>query len=126
MMRNNKKIGLLPYIREDVFGLSPDNAQIYGWEIKKFNIEKEWTLSRGEGVKIAVIDTGCDLNHPDIKNNLLQGINFVDINKDPQDDNGHGSHVSGTIAANDNGLGIVGVAPKAKIIPVKTNIPPNQ
>lgn len=118
-MRKNKKIGLLPYIREDIHGLSPEYAQIYGWEIQKFNIQDCWKSSKGEDVVIAVVDTGCDLDHPDIKNNIVQGKNFVNPSKDPYDDNGHGTHCAGTIAAEDNTLGMVGVAPKAKIMPVK-------
>lgn len=118
-LRRKKEVSLLPHIRENIYGLSPDAAQISGWEIKKFNIENQWKMSKGEGVKIAVVDTGCDLDHPDLKNNILQGINFVDPSKDPQDDNGHGSHTAGTIAAENNMVGMVGVAPKAKILPVK-------
>lgn len=118
-MKRKNDCGLLPHIREDVYGLTTDSAQILGWEIKKFNIPNQWKLSKGEGVKIAIVDTGCDLNHPDLKNNLLQGKNFVEHGRDPMDDNGHGSHCAGTIAAEDNATGMVGVAPKAKIIPVK-------
>lgn len=117
MKKNN--ISLLPYVREDVYGLSPNDAQFLGWEIKKFNIEQQWKISEGEGVKIAVIDTGCDLDHVDIKNNLLEGKNFVEKNKDPIDRCGHGTHCAGTIAAENNGLGMVGIAPRAKVIPIK-------
>ena len=60
-----------------------------------------------------------NLNHPDIKNNLIQGKNFIDQSKDPIDDNGHGVHCAGSIAAENNGVGMVGVAPDAKIMPVK-------
>lgn len=119
MRKKQNSISLLPYIREDVYGLNPSDAQIFGWEIKKFNIENQWKLSMGEGVKVAVIDTGCDLYHDDIKNNLLQGKNFVEINKDPIDKNGHGTHVAGTIAAKNNNIGMVGIAPETKIVPVK-------
>jgi major intracellular serine protease len=120
MGRTNKNnYGLLPYIREDIYGLTPDLAQIYGWEIKSFDIPNQWKFSRGEGVKIAVIDTGCDLDHSDLKNNIIQGKNFVDPTKDPYDVVGHGTHTAGTIAAEDNGTGIVGIAPKAQIMPVK-------
>lgn len=120
MLKNkNQKISLLPYIREDIHGLSPDMAQFSGWEIKKFDIEKQWKHSKGEGVVVAVIDTGCDFNHPDLKNNIIQGKNFIEPKKDPMDVNGHGTHVCGTIAAQDNSLGMVGVAPKAKIMPIK-------
>jgi subtilisin family serine protease len=114
----NKKYSLLPYIREDIYGVDR-SKQIIGWEITKLNIEKQWEKSEGEDIKIAVIDTGCDLDHDDIKENLLQGKNFVEPNSDPYDKNGHGTHVAGTIVAPNNGYGMVGVAPKAKILPVK-------
>lgn len=110
---------LLPHIKETIFGFNRNSAQIYGWEIQKFDIPNEWNFSKGAGVKIAVIDTGCDLYHDDLKDNLLVGKNFINIKKDPIDDNGHGTHVSSTIAASDNGVGIVGVAPMSKILPIK-------
>lgn len=113
------KIGLLPYIRKDVVNFAGRNNQIMGWEIVKFNIPELWQKSQGDGVVVAVIDTGCDLNHEDLKPNLLEGINFVEKRKPPIDRAGHGTHVSSTIAACNNEKGIVGVAPKAKIIPVK-------
>jgi len=116
MTKNN--CSLFPYKREDVFSIQ-EAKQAHGWEITAFNIPELWKLTQGEGVKVAVLDTGCDLNHSDLKNNLLQGKNFVNPKKDPMDGNGHGTHVSGTIAAENNLLGMVGVAPKAKIIPVK-------
>lgn len=119
MMRKNKKISLLPHIRQNIYGLNTTSAQILGWEIKKLNVENQWKYSEGQDTKVAVIDTGCDLDHPDLINNLLDGKNFIDKNQSPQDDNGHGTHVSGTIAAENNLCGMVGVAPKAKIIPVK-------
>lgn len=118
-MKNNK-ISLFPFIREDIFGLSYDSCQIFGWEINKFNIQEKWKQSQGENIIVAVVDTGCDLDHPDIANNLIKGKNFIEINKDPIDDNGHGTHVSSTIAAENNGIGMVGVAPKTKIIPIKS------
>ena len=117
MKRN--KCSLLPFIREDISSLSPNDSQFYGWEITKFDIPSMWTKSKGEGVVVGIIDTGCDINHPDIKNNLLGGINIIDKSKSPFDDNGHGTHVCGTVAAENNGIGMVGVAPKAKIHPIK-------
>lgn len=118
-MNNNKNIGLLPYIQEPLYGMSTSQPQIMGWEITKFNIPKYWQQSRGENVIIAVIDTGVDFNHEDLKNNIITGKNFVELNKEPMDVCGHGTHVSSTIAAQDNGCGIVGVANKAKIMPIK-------
>lgn len=115
----NKKISLLPYIREDVFGMDPTSPCVKGWEITAFDLPKFWKESRGEGVKIAVIDTGLDINHEDLKDSIMEGKNFIDENTDPLDVVGHGTHVSSTIAARDNSYGIVGVANKSKIIPVK-------
>lgn len=73
----------------------------------------------GEGIKVAVIDTGVDYCHPDLKPNYKGGTNLVDRKKPPRDDNGHGTHVAGTIAAAQNDFGVVGVAPRAWLYAVK-------
>lgn len=77
----------------------------------------------GNGVKIAVIDSGCDLTHKDLQSRIIGGGNFTseddnDINK-YQDYDGHGTHVCGTIAASKDNSGIVGVAPKAELLILK-------
>ncbi len=115
----NSHCFLLPHEKELLYGVKPEDCQITPWALKEFNIKKHWSCSRGEGIKVAVIDTGCDLDHIDIKSNLLEGYDFVNKHKYPDDDNGHGTHVAGTIAACDNSLGMVGIAPEAKIIPIK-------
>jgi subtilisin family serine protease len=120
MIRRKKDlVSLFPYTRQDLYGLSTSSPQMIGWEIEKFDIIKRWRYSQGEDIVVAVIDSGCDLNHDDLKDNLIDGKNFVDKNKPPMDDNSHGTHVASTIAASNNGYGMVGVAPKAKIMPVK-------
>ncbi|QQZ58690.1 S8 family peptidase [Paenibacillus sonchi] len=77
----------------------------------------------GRGVKIAVLDTGCDKDHPDLKDRIVGGRNFTDDdggNKESfKDYNGHGTHVAGTIAATKNDNGVVGVAPEASLIILK-------
>jgi len=118
-MLRNQKCKLLPYIRENIYGLDYNSQQIIPWSISHLHVDKEWSKAQGEGVIVAVIDTGCDLDHPDLKDSLVDGYNFIGRNRSPVDDNGHGSHVSGTIAASNNNKGIVGVAPKAKIMPIK-------
>ncbi|WP_453996290.1 S8 family peptidase [Bacillus nitroreducens] len=79
--------------------------------------------SQGEGIVVAVIDTGIDTMHPDLKGRVIAGRNFTtDYKGDPdvfEDNNGHGTHVSGTIAASLNNDGVVGVAPKAQILALK-------
>lgn len=112
------KCGLFPYERQDCLSLQ-EAKQNAGWNITAFNLPKAWEYSQGEGVVIAVLDTGCDLNHPDLIDNLLPGYNFVTPGKDPVDGNGHGSHVIGTLVAMNNDIGVVGVCPKAKVRPVK-------
>jgi subtilisin family serine protease len=89
------------------------------WGVARVNAEKAWPVTQGDGVKVAVVDTGIDCTHPDLKGQCAGGINYVDKNKPPMDDNSHGTHVSGTIAAVKDGSGVVGVAPKVRLYAVK-------
>lgn len=118
MKKNNKKCSLFPYEKEEVFSIQ-DAMQKYGWGITAFDLPSAWSKSKGEGVKVAVLDTGVDLDHPDLSKSILPGFNFVSPGKQPWDDNQHGTHVAGIIAASNNEIGMVGVAPESKIIPVK-------
>lgn len=117
--RKKNKCKLLPHKKEILYGLSANTAQFLSWPIKVFDVEKAWDYSQGEGVIVAVIDTGCDLNHEDLRNNIVDGYNFVERNHYPQDVNGHGTHVAGTISAGNNTVGMVGIAPNSKIMPLK-------
>ena len=117
-MKKNNKCSLFPYKMEQVLSLQ-DATQKSGWNITAFDLPALWSRSRGAGVKVAVLDTGVDLDHPDLSKNILPGYNFVNEKKEPWDDNNHGTHVAGIIAAENNEIGMVGVAPEAKIIPVK-------
>jgi subtilisin len=80
-----------------------------------------WGTSMGGGIRVAVLDTGIDFNHPDLRDNYAGGTTFVEGTSTPMDDNeyGHGTHCAGTIAAARNGAGVVGVAPKASLYAVK-------
>lgn len=96
-------------------------VQTTPWGIPAVHATDAWTVTRGAGVNVAIIDTGIDYNHPDLKDQYAGGYNFVAVpnTADPKDDAGHGTHVAGIIAAEDNILGVVGVAPNAKIWSVK-------
>jgi subtilisin len=75
--------------------------------------------NEGDGIKVAVLDTGIDYNHPELSGVYAGGYDFVNKDEDPMDDEGHGTHVAGTIAAARNGYGVVGVAPKVKLYALK-------
>jgi subtilisin family serine protease len=83
-------------------------------------VHAEGKSNTGAGIGIAIIDTGVDLTHPDLQANIApQGKSCVKGVRSPNDDNGHGTHVAGTIAALNNSIGVVGIAPNAKLFPVK-------
>ena len=103
------------------WGLSqPNNIDI--------DAPEAWSVAAGlKPTVVAVLDTGVDLSQPDLQGRLwtnpadgTHGYDFINNTEFPQDDNGHGTHVSGIIAAaGNNGLGIAGVAPNARIMPLK-------
>lgn len=98
---------------------APAPAQSVPWGIKRVNAAGAWAVTRGQGVKVAIIDTGVDRNHPDLKDNVVGGWNAITKGDDFMDDHGHGTHVTGTIGALDNDLAVVGVAPSAALYGVK-------
>ena len=75
--------------------------------------------NKGTGVNVAIIDTGIDYTHSDLNDNYIGGYDFVNGDSDPMDDNGHGTPCAGIVAAEDNGKGVVGVAPEAHLYAVK-------
>ncbi|MGW5866721.1 S8 family peptidase [Streptomyces sp. NPDC055239] len=90
------------------------------WALDALKLPDAWDKAKGDDTVIAVVDTGVDLDHPDLKGRLVDGHDFVDGDDEPKDMNGHGTHVSGIAAAHtDNGVGVAGGAPGAKIMPVR-------
>jgi hypothetical protein len=76
--------------------------------------------ARGTGITIAIVDSGVNATHPDLQPNMVAGYDFVDDDATPTDFFGHGTHVAGIAAAKgSNGIGISGIAPNAKIMPVR-------
>ncbi len=114
------------YIEEDAVmsAIDPIVSQEYidSWGVAHIGSENvHLSGNRGEGVKIAVLDTGIDYTHDDLQDNYRGGYDFVFGDDDPYDDSSrsHGTHIAGIIGAQDNGSGVVGVAPGADIYAVK-------
>jgi subtilisin family serine protease len=97
----------------------PQPGEVLPWNIDRIEADLVWAASRAAGVKVAIIDTGIDLDHPDLKANIKGGINAINLRKSPNDDNGHGTHVAGTVAAVDNTIGVIGVGPEVSLYAVK-------
>ncbi len=90
----------------------------YGIDI---NVEPAWLISSGSGIKVAVLDNGVQLDHPDLSNNLIQGYDAIGgtSNGSSSENYDHGTCCAGIIAAADNSIGVKGIAYNAKIIPIK-------
>lgn len=102
--------------------LSFDPKQRIPWGISAVRASKLWHKTQGKYVRIGIVDTGADYHHPDIRHALRQGVNILNRRLSAADDNGHGTHIAGTIAACGLGhgsSGIRGAAPKAWLYPVK-------
>lgn len=94
------------------------------WHHGKIGSAAAWDLSQGEGVTIAVLDTGVDGAHPELTSRMLPGWNFYDNNSNTSDSYGHGTAVAGTLAAaTNNGLGVAALAGQAKIMPLRISDP---
>ncbi len=93
------------------------------WALKKIQAEAAWEITAGEGITIALIDTGVDTLHPDLSGRLIRnaGRNFLSGSNtyDANDDQGHGTAIAGIMCAENNGRGIIGLAHKAKILNLK-------
>ena len=125
---------LVPIISKEPYieFIEPDNkvyalGETIPWGVSRIQANDVWDRDHdlicdgiaGVGINISVLDTGIDYTHKDLSTNYRGGYDFVNNDKDPMDDNGHGTHVAGIIAAACNGIGIVGVSPKVNLYAVK-------
>ncbi len=116
--------GLVPAGKEapiQATGQAP-NDPMYSqqWNLHSINVESSWQDTKGKGAIVAVIDTGIS-EVPDLKETkFAKGYDFVNDREDARDDNGHGTHVAGTIAqSTNNGFGVAGIAYEATLMPLK-------
>jgi len=89
------------------------------WGIQRIYANLVWEVTTGSMVKVAILDTGIDFDHPDLWRNIKGGINTLRPRKSADDDNGHGTHLAGTVAAIDNDFGVIGVGPEIYLYAVK-------
>lgn len=94
-------------------------SETIDWGLRLLNIPPLWKKTQGEGIKVAILDTGIALDHPDLKPAVLEARDFTRSPAGPEDRQGHGTHVSGIVAARRNARGIVGLAPMSKLIVAK-------
>ena len=108
-------------------GASNDPSFNDQWGLAKIGAEAAWTRTTGAGIRIGIVDTGVDLEHEDLAGKVVESTSCLGTGGDPakckdtaQDDQGHGTHVSGIAAASkDNGKGVAGVAPDAQLVVAK-------
>lgn len=100
-------------------GVKPKPPEVLPWGIDRIDAEKIWGITTADPTRVAIIDTGIDVAHPDLKNNIKGGVSTVAYTGSYNDDNGHGTHVAGIIGAIDNEIGVIGVGPQADLYAVK-------
>ncbi|MFF4805691.1 type VII secretion-associated serine protease mycosin [Streptomyces sp. NPDC001351] len=103
---------------------SADYIRDKQWVIDVMNFKKVWSESQGQGVTVAVVDTGVDGSHPDLAGQVLKGKDVTQSGGDAQNDtDGHGTGMASLIAGHGHGAnsssGVIGLAPRAKILPIK-------
>jgi subtilisin family serine protease len=97
----------------------PQPAEEFSWGIIRIYAELAWEKTTGSTIRVAILDTGIDLDHPDLQDNIKGNVNLIKPNKSGDDDKGHGTHVAGIVAALDNDIGVIGVGPDISLYAVK-------
>jgi major intracellular serine protease len=118
MSLSEKRMKLIPFTVESIEA----NAEVLPYGIKQIDAPSVWaTGEKGQGIVVAILDTGIDTTHPDLQGRIIDGRNFTDDGspEDFTDRNGHGTHVAGIIGASEEGSGVIGVAPEVKFLIVK-------
>ena len=103
-----------------IFSVPNDSSYPLQWNFPLINMPLAWNAAQSSDVIVAVLDTGLDMTHPEFRDHIVPGYDFVNNDADPTDDQGHGTHVAGIIAAaSNNSQGIAGMSWRARIMPSK-------
>ena len=99
--------------------LTDDEVELTDWGHAVLDVPSAWKVARGKGVRVAVLDTGCDCDHPDLKAAVVLSKDFTGSRSGCVDVQGHGTHCTGIVGARANGVGMIGVAPECEVIAAK-------
>jgi len=94
-------------------------ADTVDWGVARIGADKIWEKSTGSSVVVAIVDTGIQLDHPDLQGNITEGYDFVNDKSTASDDHGHGTHVAGIVASIQNQSGTIGASHTARLMPIK-------
>ena len=119
-IENIQKTPRVTYVEIDGEVHTLDTELDNSWGVKRIGAGTvHESGNKGRGVRVAILDTGIDSTHSDLNANYKGGYDYVNDDSDPMDDNGHGTHCAGIVAAEDDDEGVVGVAPEAYLYAVK-------
>ena len=98
---------------------NPQPPEELTWGVDRINADEVWGEIAGSEIRVAILDTGIDLEHPDLMDNIKEDVNMIKPFKSGNDDSGHGTHVAGIVAAIDNDIGVIGTGPEISLYAVK-------
>lgn len=96
--------------------VSQEAGDVADWGHATIGVADAWKVTKGKGATVAILDTGCDQSHRDLKAQLVMAKDFTGSRSGSSDVNGHGSHCAGIVLASENGVGMIGVAPEARLL----------
>ncbi len=116
MSANTSPVRLPPYTVEACYAALSETID---WGLGAYRIPQQWRDTMGQDVTVAILDTGIDEDHPDLSDAIHDARDFTNSRSGPNDRQGHGTHVAGTVGARHDDRGVVGVAPQCRLLIAK-------